>query len=183
MRIDMSEPPPPPRWPEGIAVRGPRPGEEPAVHEAMEEAFADHWEHRPVPFDRWLHDYRTHPGYDPGLWFLAVDGDDIAGGVICERFTSEEPDCGWVDDVAVRRPWRRRGVALALLLHAFGELYGRGIRKAALTVDSDSPTGATVLYERAGMRVERSIDVFGKEIIPASTAGSVLAGSPVIPGV
>jgi mycothiol synthase len=111
-----------------------------------------------------------------------VDGDDIAGGVICERFTSEEPDCGWVDDVAVRRPWRRRGVALALLLHAFGELFGRGIRKAALTVDSDSPTGATVLYERAGMRVDRSIDVFGKEIIPASTAGSVLPGSPVIPG-
>jgi GNAT superfamily N-acetyltransferase len=148
----------------------------------MEEAFGDHWEHRPVPFDRWLHDHRTHPGYDPGLWFLAVEGDDIAGGVICERFTSEQPDCAWVDDVAVRRPWRRRGVALALLLHAFGVLYRRGIRKAALTVDSDSPTGATGLYERAGMRVERSIDVFGKEIVPASTGASGPAGSLVTPG-
>jgi mycothiol synthase len=167
MRIDMSEHPPPPRWPQGIAVRSPVPGEEPAIHTAMEEAFGDHWEHRPVTFDRWLHDYRTHPGYDPSLWFLAVDGDDIAGGVICERLTSEEPDCAWVDDVAVRRPWRRRGVALALLLHAFGVLYRQGIRKAALTVDSDSPTGATGLYQRAGMRVERSIDVFGKEIVPA----------------
>jgi GNAT superfamily N-acetyltransferase len=144
----------------------------------MEEAFADHWEHRPMTFDRWLHDYQTHPGYDRGLWFLAVDGDDIAGGVICERFTSEEPDCAWVDDVAVRRPWRRRGVALALLLHAFGVLYGRGIRKAALTVDSNSPTRATGLYERAGMQMERSIDVFGKEVVPAANPGESPPATP-----
>jgi mycothiol synthase len=178
MRIEMSERPPAPVWPKGIGVRGPRPGEEPTIHAAMEEAFADHWEHRPVTFDRWLHDYQTHPGYDRGLWFLAVDGDDIAGGVICERFTSEEPDCAWVDDVAVRRQMRRRGVALALLLHAFGVMYGQGIGKAALTVDSDSPTGATALYERAGMQVERSIDVFGKEVVPAADPGASPPATP-----
>jgi ribosomal protein S18 acetylase RimI-like enzyme len=55
----------------------------------------------------------------------------------------------------VRRPWRRRGIALALLHHAFRELAARGKPRAGLGVDSESLTGATRLYERAGMRVVR----------------------------
>jgi mycothiol synthase len=168
MRIEMDAPPPRPDLPDGISIRTVVPGrEERVVHQAMEEAFADHWNHRPVPFDRWLHDFRTHPGFDPDLWFVAMDDDQIAGVTICERTNPEEPDCGWVDDVAVRRPWRRRGIALALLFHSFGELYRRGVRKAALTVDAQSPTGATGLYEKAGMRLHRRIDVYGKELAPA----------------
>jgi mycothiol synthase len=62
----------------------------------------------------------------------------------------------------VRRPWRRRGIALALLQHELGVLYARGIRAAMLSVDADSPTGATRLYERAGMREHRRIDVYSK---------------------
>jgi ribosomal protein S18 acetylase RimI-like enzyme len=146
-----------------------RPGEEPAVHVADEEAFADHWQHRPVSFDRWLHDLVTHPAYDPSLWFVAVDGGEIAGGVLCRRFDSEEQDAAYVDDLFVRRPWRRRGIAAALLQHAFGELYRRGIHKAALDVDSENPTGATRVYERVGMRVQRRIDVYRKELAPATS--------------
>ena len=172
MRIEMDRPPRPPAPPDGITIRTALEGEdEPAIHTASEEAFADHWRHRPTPLDQWLYGYRSHPSYDPELWFLAVDGPEIAGVVICHRTTSEEPDGAWVEDVSVRRPWRGRGVATELLLHAFGQLYRRGIRTAALDVDSENPTGATKVYERAGMRVQRRIDVYRKELVPPGEPG------------
>ena len=53
----------------------------------------------------------------------------------------------------MRRPWRQRGIARALLLHTFGELWRRDRRWAALGVDAESLTGATRLYESVGMSV------------------------------
>ena len=73
----------------------------------------------------------------------------------------------WVDVVGVRPSWRRRGIALALLRHSFGALYRAGARKVALEVDTQSPTEATRLYEKAGMHVERRYDFFEKELRPA----------------
>ena len=66
-----------------------------------------------------------------------------------------QPDLGWVSSLGVRRPWRRRGLALAILLHAFHELAARGKPRVGLGVDSQSLTGATRLYEKAGMHVVR----------------------------
>jgi ribosomal protein S18 acetylase RimI-like enzyme len=66
----------------------------------------------------------------------------------------------------VRRHWRKRGIGLALLLHAFGELYRRGQRKAGLGVDAENLTGALRLYESAGMHVHQASDLFEKEIRP-----------------
>ncbi|MCX6049182.1 MAG: GNAT family N-acetyltransferase, partial [Chloroflexi bacterium] len=70
----------------------------------------------------------------------------------------------WVSDLGVRRPWRRQGLALALLHHAFGEFYRRGIKKVGLGVDASSLTGATKLYEKAGMSVFRQHDSYEKEL-------------------
>jgi mycothiol synthase len=55
--------------------------------------------------------------------------------------------------VGVRRPWRRRGIAEALLLQSFHLFYERGFQQVGLGVDSASLTGATRLYEKAGMQV------------------------------
>ncbi|NWF70634.1 MAG: GNAT family N-acetyltransferase [Chloroflexi bacterium] len=52
----------------------------------------------------------------------------------------------------MKRAWRRQGAALALLQHSFRELYQRERRRVGLDVDASSLTGATKLYERAGMR-------------------------------
>jgi mycothiol synthase len=167
MRIELDSPPRDAEWPDGISVRPAAPGEDRALHAADEEAFADHWQHRASPFDVWQHEQVSHPGYDRSLWFVAVDGEEIAGGVMCRRFDSEDPDAAYVADVFVRRPWRRRGMARALLLHAFGELYRRGICAAALDVDSQNPTGATGVYERVGMHVQRRVDIYEKELVAA----------------
>jgi ribosomal protein S18 acetylase RimI-like enzyme len=64
----------------------------------------------------------------------------------------------------VRRPWRQRGLGLALLLHSFNNFYQRGDRAVGLGVDAQSLTGATRLYEKAGMRVTRQHDLYEKII-------------------
>ena len=96
------------------------------------------------------------------MWFLALDGDEVTGAVVC----SQREQGGWVHDVAVRRPWRRRGLGLALLRQAFGAFYGRGTRRVELGVDAQSPTGATRLYERAGMRATHQYAAYQKELRP-----------------
>ena len=71
---------------------------------------------------------------------------------------------GWVNILGVRRPWRKRGIGVALLEHSFGEFYRRGILKAGLGVDAESLTGALRLYEKAGMHVHLIFDNYEKTI-------------------
>ena len=66
--------------------------------------------------------------------------------------------------VGVRWPWRKRGLGLALLRHAFAEYHQRGVRKVGLSVDAESITGAPRLYGRAGMRVKESYIIHRKEL-------------------
>ena len=171
MKIEMASPPPTPRLPEGITIRSMIPNqEEEAVFRAADEAFRDHWGHVDRPFEEsfagWLHYVRNNPQHDPEFFWMAMDGDQIAGLALCVPKDTDDPDMCWVNSLSVRRPWRRRGVALALLHHAFGEAYRRGIRKVGLGVDASSLTGATRLYEKAGMHVYRQLDAYQKELRP-----------------
>ena len=164
MVADLEAPPPPPAWPDGIAVRtwASEADDHPA-YLALEEAFRDHWAHVPTDFGAWR---RKGDRFDPGLWFLAFDGAAIAGALVGWHHLG----MGWVDQLGVRRPWRRRGLGLALLRQAFAEFYRRGWTRAGLDVDSDSETGATRLYERAGMRVapDHAVALHRKELRPGA---------------
>ncbi len=166
MEIEFTEAPPAPQWPAGITVRTAIAGQdERTVFEVDEEAFQDHRGHLPQTFEQWYQRMQQRKEFDPTLWFLAMDGAEVAGECLCYAY----PDVdfrGEVEDLAVRRPWRRRGLGMALLLHAFGEFYRRGVRKVALGVDAQSLTGATCLYERAGMRVVRQYARYEKELRP-----------------
>jgi len=171
MVTEMDEPPPPPEWPEGITVRTYVPGQDDrAMIAALRDAFKDHWGHVEVPFEedlkRWRHWVESDETFDPTLCFLAMDKCEIAGVALCWPKSTEDPDMGWVGMFGVRRPWRRRGLGLALLRHSFGEFYRRGKRKVGLSVDAESLTGATRLYEKAGMRVARQYHLYEKELRP-----------------
>ena len=163
MRIVLDAPPPEPVWPEGITVRTLVPGQdERALWEAMEESFSDHWGHTPESFEHWMARH-TEPGsLTPDLQALALAGETIAGAAICIYLE----ESGWVDTLGVRRPWRKHGLGLALLHHAFGEFYRRGTREVGLGVDAQSLTGATRLYERAGMHPLVHYDSYEKELRP-----------------
>jgi len=71
---------------------------------------------------------------------------------------------GWIATIGVRRPWRKQGLGLALLLHSFGEFYKRGKTTIGLGVDASNPTGATRLYQKAGMRVASEFVTYEKEL-------------------
>jgi len=158
MEIEMTSPPERPAWPAGISVRTMRPDrDERVVYAAIEEAFADHWGHVPRSYEDWEQAVLQSDGFDPALTFIAFDGHEVAG-VIVNRYR----DIAWVWQLAVRRAWRKRGLGLALLLHSFDVFYQRGHRAVGLGVDARSQTGATRLYEKAGMHVTRRYDAYEK---------------------
>jgi mycothiol synthase len=160
MRIDQTEPPPAPEWPAGITLRTYQPGQDDrAVYDVVEEAFHDHWDFQPTPFEEWL-ERTTRPAFDPALWFLALDGEQIAGATLC----TNEAQRGWINKVAVRRPWRKRGLALALVRHALGAFWARGVRRVELGVDAASITNAQKVYERAGMHPIMEYVIYEKSL-------------------
>jgi mycothiol synthase len=163
MEISLADEPPPPDWPEAITVRTFSPEDAERVYAAAEEAFADHWDFEPQSYEEWAH-WALGPDHDPSLWFLAEDGAELAGFCLCRSQESGEPDLGWVAALGVRRPWRRRGLARALLRRAFRELRARGRPRAGLGVDAENLTGAVALYERVGMSVSRRHDILERPL-------------------
>lgn len=162
MEVDHAEQPAEPVWPDGITVRTFRPGDARAVYDATQEAFLDHWDPFEISYEEWLRWGPKASGFDPGLWFVAEDDGEIAGAALCKP--AREPGGGLVAVLAVRRPWRRRGLGRALLLHSFGEFRRRGYRKTELGVDAENLTGAVRLYERAGMRVAKRFPMFERRL-------------------
>ena len=160
MEIDLDHRPDEAAWLNGIAVRAFRPGEERVVYDAIMDAFADHWDFVPTEFDEWEQFMVRSPTFDPTLWFMAEEGDELAGFSLCRL--ERRPGVGHVGVLGVRPPWRRRGLGRALLLHSFHELRARGRAKADLGVDGENTTGAVGLYERAGMKLVRRTDAYEK---------------------
>lgn len=166
MEIEFGvEAPPEPVIPDGIELRPYRhPEDEQAVYEALQEAFADHWGFHPQPIETWREFTVKWRNFDPDVWLVAWAGDEVAGASLNYPERSDDPGHGWIGTVGVRRPWRRRGVGEALLRRSFAMLHARGLRKVRLGVDSENPTGATRLYERAGMHVAFEVVTYGKEL-------------------
>lgn len=160
MGIDLADEPAEPVWPEGTRLETMAPGEEREVFDASEEAFEDHWGFVPHDYDEWRAWMIERESFDPSLWLIARDGAEIAGISLCYAGEGE----GWVGVLGVRRPWRKRGLGRALLLESLRELRRRGMPRGALGVDSENPTGATRLYERAGMNVVNQSDAYRKDI-------------------
>jgi ribosomal protein S18 acetylase RimI-like enzyme len=134
--------------------------EEPLLCEVIEEAFAEEWGRPERSFEDWQQTVFAQESFDPTLSFLVREGDEVVAAESCaQRF-----GMGWIASIGVRKPWRRRGLGRALLLHAFAELFERGERRIGLGVDAENPTGATGLYERVGMRVAWQADTYEKAL-------------------
>jgi len=143
-----------PAWPEGVTVRTFRPGEEQLAYDVAKEVWVDMSDPLEETFEEWRHWTTDRDAFDPSLWFFAEAQGEIAGFSFC-REDDTDANAGYVGWLGVRAPWRRRGLGEALLLHSFTEFRSRGYTRATLGVDASSPTGATRLYERAGMSVYR----------------------------
>ena len=148
MRRDLDGALPAPRPPDGITVRACRDGDHAAVHDVLVEAFASHV--RPVSpsLERFVDHNVEHPGYDPSLWSLALDGDHAVGALTV--FNAD--DLAFIPAIGVRASHRGRGVASAMIHRTLAALQERGQTRADLGVDLDDEVGAARLYEHIGFR-------------------------------
>jgi mycothiol synthase len=168
LEVELPGATPEPSWPEDIAGRTVREGEEPQIHALIEEAFADTNDFRPTPYDEWAARALEPSRLDRDLWLAALHNDEIVAVAVCEHERAGEQGLGWIETLAVRRSWRRQGLGTALLLHAFRELRARGRTAAGLSVDAENPTGAVRLYESVGMRPVRTRMVYEKRLRAAA---------------
>ncbi len=150
MHIDLTEPVPLPTWPDGLTVRTFRRGkDEAAVHDAMDEAFREHFRATSMSLTDWCGFLYGNPRFDPGLWTVTWDGGQVAGA--CLGYYYPDRQSGYIDELGVLPAWRRRGLGSALLLATLASLRERGARDAVLGVDTRNVTGALHVYEAAGM--------------------------------
>jgi GNAT superfamily N-acetyltransferase len=149
--------------PEGLELRPVLPEHYRAIWDADNEAFRDHWGHFDPPeafYQEWLEDKVI---FTPELWQVAwdVETNEIAGQVrtFVDRLENETfgRNRGYTEFISVRRPYRRRGLARALIVESLRLQKSLGLTESALSVDTENPTGATRVYAECGFAaVERS---------------------------
>jgi mycothiol synthase len=151
----LSEPIPDASFPEGLEIRPVVEADHRRIWEADCEAFRDHW----GALERTEDDYRSWfsiPNLDTSIWRVAWDGGEVAGSVWNAVWAEENERLGvkrgWLEHISVRRPWRRRGLATALILESLRTLRDMDLAEAALGVDAENLSGALQLYESLGFR-------------------------------
>ena len=156
-----------PPMPEGLEIRpaGADRASQKQLWDADVEAFADHWGGFD-PSDAAFEARLAEPHHAPELWVVGWDGDEVAGAVTNAIYTEENEKFGrkraWLESVFVRRAWRRRGLGAALVARALVRVREAGMEEAMLGVDSDNPTGALGLYQRAGFEIHQRSAAYRK---------------------
>ena len=151
----LSEPIADKQLPDGLEVRPVTPEQYRAVWDAFQEAFQDHWGYSPAKeedYERWLNESI----FQPELWQVAWDGDQVAGMVLNFLVEAENEEYnrkrGYTEFICVRRPWRKLGVATALITSSMKMFKEMGMTEAGLGVDTQNLSGALRLYESLGFR-------------------------------
>ena len=157
-----------PPMPDGLELRAVERGAYRAIWEAEAEAFRDHWGEAEWTEADWRRFEADPDNADPRFWRVGWDGDEVAG-VVTTNVPAEENEARgrqrvYVSGVSVRRPWRRRGLARALLASSLAGAREAGFTSAALGVDTDSPTGATGLYRSLGFAPEQTFIAWRKPL-------------------
>src|SRR6266498_4088077 len=157
--------------PEGLEVRPALPEHYRAIWEADAEAFRDHWgfvEPSEADYQAWLVDTTT---FQPELWQVAWDiaTNQVAGQVRTyidhEQNKLYHRQRGYTEFISVRRPFRRRGLARALIAQSLRVQKQAGMTESALAVDSENLSGATKVYEDCGFRVVKRTTVYRKTFL------------------
>jgi mycothiol synthase len=141
--------------PAGLEIRPVVEADHRRIWDADCEAFLDHWGAHTRTEEDYI-GWFAAPELDTSLWRVAWDGDEVAGAVMTFIWTEENARLGirrgWLEHISVRRGWRRRGLASALIVASMAALKGRRMDEAALGVDAENLSGALHLYGSLGFR-------------------------------
>ncbi len=161
MGIELKSAPVVPALPEGLEFRPFVKDEHAtAIWQARNEAYLGNWGSRQFSLEEFSYFTFENPEYDPSLWMVVWEGDEVAGFSINQY----KMGIGWIHILAVRPAWRAKKLGLALLQRSFGEFYQRGTKSIGLGVDAENVTGATRLYQKVGMTTVSEFVTLEKEL-------------------
>lgn len=171
MKRDLNETLSEAQMPAGLEIRPVTPDHYESIFYGDNEIFRDHWGHEDAKdgdFERWLKEVETIPAYNPENWVIAWDGDEMAGLLLTGIHEESNEELGlnegWMHVIGVRRPWRKLGLASALIAESMQRFKALGLDTAALGVDTDNSTGALGLYTRHGFKQTDKFTSWRKEI-------------------
>jgi mycothiol synthase len=128
-----------------------------AIRLAHNEAFADHWGFQPWDEDTWRQWESGHRDFRGDWSFAVLDGEEVAAYALSAGYVNDWEAQGytegWTAKLGVRRAWRGRGLAKALLAASMRAFKDAGMEYAGLDVDSANATGAVALYTGLGYEV------------------------------
>jgi mycothiol synthase len=131
-----------------------------AMLEAHNTAFLDHPNFTPWSETLWKQFVTESRSFRPDLSFVVVPvGEkEIVAYLQTAEFDAYFEVTGrreaYVGKLGTLREHRGKGIAGALLVHCLHAYREAGFDEASLDVDSENPTGALGIYERAGFAVE-----------------------------
>lgn len=167
MLRDLREPIPDLPLPEGIEVRPAPPEDYRKVFDAANEALNDHWGARQWDEEEFL-EWQETPLFQPELWVVGYDGDEVAGQVINWINAAENAEhdrkWGYTEIISVRRPYRGKGLAKAMVARSMVLVRDQGMEQANLGVDTENPSGAFGLYSGLGYRPIKTYMVYMKDL-------------------
>lgn len=169
MSRDIAEPLPGVTLPEGFEVRPVPRDRYRDIFDAQNEAFRDHWGHVEAT-DEDYQRFLSEPTFDPELWKVAWRGEDVAGMVL--NFISPEENeeydrlRGYTENISVRKPFRRQGIARYLLVESINMFREMGMEETALGVDASNPNQALDLYQGVGYQVVKTSFTCRKALDP-----------------
>jgi ribosomal protein S18 acetylase RimI-like enzyme len=173
MRRDLSQPIPDRPLPAGLSLSDYQPALAERLRQALNEAFADHWQPEYVTVDDWQMFFVQHSTFRPDLTRVVLDGDEVAAFSLSRLDEAENArqgyTTGWVWSLGTRRAWRKRGLASCLLVEAMRAFQAQGLQFATLGVDAENLTGALGLYEKLGFVTFRTSMAYIKDL-PAGEA-------------
>jgi mycothiol synthase len=155
--------------PPGFEVRPVEPSQLRAIFDAHNTALEDHWGYaRPDPedYDHW----KTARTFQPHLWQVAwhVASNTVAGQVKpwidAEQNATLQRKRGYTEFISVGKPWRRQGLARALVARALHAQKAAGMTESALGVDGESVFSAARLYEACGFRIAKRNALYRKPV-------------------
>ena len=160
MRRPLDRPWPDVTLPPDLELMSFDPARDEETRRAHNEAFLDHFAATELDAETWRTWVTGDPHFDAGSSFLVLAAGEIAGYSLTGIYPDEWEGLGfregWIHQLGVRRSWRGRGLAKALLRASATAFAASGLEYAALDVDADSPTGALALYEGLGFRPSKT---------------------------
>lgn len=153
--------------PDGLELRPADLSQWRQIWEAVVEAFRDHWGAR-VPSENSFAEWQVQPTFNPALWQVAWDGNEVAGGVLTFIDHRENAEYGrfrgYTETIFTRRPWRQRGLAHALIARSLRVQKEQGMTESALGVDAENLSGALNIYKSMGFQVTKRAATYRKRV-------------------